>query len=576
MRASPGCRARRATPCGRASGGRASGSIRRRGSSGFSWRSRPPTASIRGCSTRTSSTARWYGDAAPAPQTARIAPDAPCGGGERDRPRHVGCLTRLTPYRYGRGMSAIALGADHAGFPLKEDLKVWLIERGHEVVDCGTQSSESVDYPDYAAAVAGAVVAGKADRGVLVCGTGLGMAIAANKLPGIRAAACTDAYTARLSREHNDANVLANKYAEGYPGRRYYGGCEVVDVVEDLAIARAKELFGAQHANVQPHSGAQANMAVYFTVLKPGDTVLGPNLSHGGHLTAGSPVNYSGKFYTVVPYGVRRDTERIDLDQVRDLAKQHRPKMIIAGGSAFPRAIDFQPFADVAREVGAVLMADIAHPAGLVAAGLHPSPVGLADFVTTTTHKTLRGPRGGMVMCGTPHAQALDKTVMPGVQGGPLMHVIAAKAVAFKEALTPEWRRYQGQVIQNARALAEALMARGYRLVSGGTDTHLMLLDLSGRNITGKDAQEALDRAWITVNKNTVPFETKSPMVTSGVRIGTPAVTTRGMREAEMAEIARLIDQVLANLGSSSVEAKVRGEVQELTNRFPLYPERTR
>ncbi len=315
-------------------------------------------------------------------------------------------------------------------------------------------------------------------------------------------------------------------------------------------------------------------MAVYFTVLKPGDTVLGPNLSHGGHLTAGSPVNYSGKFYTVVPYGVRRDTERIDLDQVRDLAKQHRPKMIIAGGSAFPRAIDFQPFADVAREVGAVLMADIAHPAGLVAAGLHPSPVGLADFVTTTTHKTLRGPRGGMVMCGTAHAQALDKTVMPGVQGGPLMHVIAAKAVAFKEALTPEWRRYQGQVIQNARALAEALMARGYRLVSGGTDTHLMLLDLSGRNITGKDAQEALDRAWITVNKNTVPFETKSPMVTSGVRIGTPAVTTRGMREPEMAQIAALIDQVLANLGATAIEARVRGEVQELTNRFPLYPER--
>ncbi len=369
-------------------------------------------------------------------------------------------------------------------------------------------------------------------------------------------------------------SVLTNKYAEGYPGRRYYGGCEVVDIVEDIAIARAKELFGAQHANVQPHSGAQANMAVYFTALKPGDTVLGPNLSHGGHLTAGSPVNYSGKFYTVVPYGVRRDTERIDLDQVRDLAKQHRPKMIIAGGSAFPRAIDFQPFADVAREVGAVLMADIAHPAGLVAAGLHPSPVGLADFVTTTTHKTLRGPRGGMVMCGTAHAQALDKTVMPGVQGGPLMHVIAAKAVAFKEALTPEWRRYQAQVIENARALADALMARGYRLVSGGTDTHLMLLDLSGRNITGKDAQEALDRAWITVNKNTVPFETKSPMVTSGVRIGTPAVTTRGMREPEMAQIAALIDQVLANLGSTAIEARVRGEVQELTNRFPLYPER--
>ena len=371
-------------------------------------------------------------------------------------------------------------------------------------------------------------------------------------------------------------SVLTNKYAEGYPGRRYYGGCEVVDVVEDLAIARAKELFGAEHANVQPHSGAQANMAVYFTLLKPGDIVLGPNLAHGGHLTAGSPVNYSGKFYTIVAYGVRKDTERIDLDQVRDLARQHRPKLIIAGGSAFPRAIDFGPFAEIAREVGAALMADIAHPAGLVAAGLHPSPVGLADFVTTTTHKTLRGPRGGMVLCGAARAQALDKTVMPGVQGGPLMHVIAAKAVAFREALSPEWRRYQAQIVRNARALAEALLGSGYRLVSGGTDTHLMLLDLSDRGITGKDAQEALDRAWITVNKNTVPFETKSPMVTSGVRIGTPAVTSRGMGEAEMREIAGLIDRVLSNLGSASVEARTRGEVQELTGRFPLYPERTR
>jgi glycine hydroxymethyltransferase len=371
-------------------------------------------------------------------------------------------------------------------------------------------------------------------------------------------------------------SVLTNKYAEGYPGRRYYGGCEVVDVVEDLAIARAKELFGAEHANVQPHSGAQANMAVYFTLLKPGDTVLGPNLSHGGHLTAGSPVNYSGKFYSIAAYGVRKDTERIDMDQVRDLARQHRPKLIIAGGSAFPRAIDFAPFGDIAREVGAVLMADIAHPAGLVAAGLHPSPVGIADFVTTTTHKTLRGPRGGMVMCRTQHAQALDKTVMPGVQGGPLMHVIAGKAVAFREALTPAWRDYQKQIVKNAAALAAALLERGYRLVAGGTDTHLLLVDLTSRSITGKDAQEALDRAWITVNKNTVPFETKSPMVTSGVRIGTPAVTTRGMREAEMVEIARLIDRVLSDLGSSAVEAKVRGEVQELTNRFPLYPERTR
>jgi glycine hydroxymethyltransferase len=344
-------------------------------------------------------------------------------------------------------------------------------------------------------------------------------------------------------------------------------------VVEDLAIARAKELFGVEHVNVQPHSGAQANMAVYFATLKPGDTVLGPNLSHGGHLTAGSPVNYSGKFYSIVAYGVRRDTERVDLDEVRDLARAHRPRLIIAGGSAFPRAIDFAPFGEIAREVEATLMADIAHPAGLVAAGLHPSPVGIADFVTTTTHKTLRGPRGGLVMCQARHAAALDRTVMPGVQGGPLMHVIAGKAVALREALTPAWKGYQRQIVANARALADALLARGFRLVTGGTDTHLLLVDLTARNVTGKDAQEALDRAWITVNKNTIPFDTRGPMVTSGIRLGTPAVTTRGMREAEMDVIAGLIDRVLAQPGSSSAEAAVRGEVQALTLRFPLYPE---
>jgi glycine hydroxymethyltransferase len=371
-------------------------------------------------------------------------------------------------------------------------------------------------------------------------------------------------------------SVMTNKYAEGYPGKRYYGGCEVVDVAEELAISRAKELFGAEHANVQPHSGSQANMAVYFTLLKPGDTVLGPNLAHGGHLTAGSPMNFSGRFYKIVPYGVTKDTERIDLDQVRDLAKQHRPKLVIAGGSAFPRAIDFKPFREIADEVGAALLADIAHPAGLVAAGLHPSPVPYADFVSTTTHKTLRGPRGGMVMCRERYAKDLDRTVLPGIQGGPLMHVIAAKAVAFREAQTPEWRAYQGQIVRNARALADALLARGYRLVSGGTDTHLLLVDLTPKSITGKDAQEALDRAWITVNKNGVPFDTKGPMVTSGVRIGTPAVTTRGMAETEMAQIAALIDRVLTNLGNSSVEAAVRGEVQALTSRFPLYAERLR
>jgi len=369
-------------------------------------------------------------------------------------------------------------------------------------------------------------------------------------------------------------SVMTNKYAEGYPGKRYYGGCEIVDVAEELAISRAKELFGAEHVNVQPHSGSQANMAVYFTVLKPGDTVLGPNLAHGGHLTAGSPMNFSGRFYKIVPYGVTKDTERIDLDQVRDLAKQHRPRLIIAGGSAFPRSIEFKPFREIADEVDAVFMADIAHPAGLVAASLHPSPLPYADFVTTTTHKTLRGPRGGMVMCRERYAKELDRTVLPGIQGGPLMHVIAAKAVAFREAQTPEWRAYQGQIVRNARALADAMLARGYRLVSGGTDTHLLLVDLTAKGITGKDAQEALDRAWITVNKNGIPFDTKGPMVTSGVRIGTPAITTRGMAEAEMAQIAALMDRVLTNLGNASVEAAVRGEVQALTSRFPLYPER--
>jgi glycine hydroxymethyltransferase len=364
---------------------------------------------------------------------------------------------------------------------------------------------------------------------------------------------------------------MTNKYAEGYPGKRYYGGCEIVDIAEELAISRARELFGAEHVNVQPHSGSQANMAVYFTLLKPGDTVLGPNLAHGGHLTAGSPINFSGRFYKIVPYGVRKDTERIDMDEVRDLARQHRPKLVIAGGSAFPRAIDFKPFREIADEVGAAFMADIAHPAGLVAAGLHPSPLPFADFVTTTTHKTLRGPRGGMVMCRSQFAKELDRTVLPGIQGGPLMHVIAAKAVAFREAQTPEWRAYQGQVVKNARALAEALMARGFRLVSGGTDTHLILVDLTARNVTGKEAQEALDRAWITVNKNGIPFDTKGPMVTSGIRIGTPAVTTRGMKEPEMARIADFIDRVLQRAGDGAVEAAVRGQVQELTSQFPLY-----
>jgi len=369
-------------------------------------------------------------------------------------------------------------------------------------------------------------------------------------------------------------SVMTNKYAEGYPGRRYYGGCEHVDTVEELAVQRAKELFGAEHVNVQPHSGSQANMAVYFTVLAPGDTIVAPNLAHGGHLTMGSPVNFSGKLYRVVPYGVRRVDERIDLDQVRDLCRQHSPKLLVAGGSAFPRAIDFRPFREIADEFGCLLMADIAHPAGLVAAGLHPTPVPHADFVTTTTHKTLRGPRGGMIMCRAAHAQALDKVVMPGMQGGPLMHVIAAKAVGLLEALTPDWRAYQRQIIVNAKALAGALLQRGHRLVTGGTDTHLMLVDLTATGLTGREAQEALDRAWITVNKNTIPFETRSPMVTSGIRVGTPAVTTRGMKAPEMEVIAGFIHRVLQGRGDAKVEASVRADVASLVGRFPLYPER--
>ena len=365
-------------------------------------------------------------------------------------------------------------------------------------------------------------------------------------------------------------SILTNKYAEGYPGRRYYGGCEHVDVAEQLAIDRAQALFGAEHANVQPHSGSQANMAVYFSQLEPGDTILAMDLTHGGHLTHGSPVNFSGKFFKVVPYGVRREDERLDVDAMRDLARQHRPKLIVVGYSAYPRLIDFAPFRAVADEVGAMMMVDIAHFAGLVAAGIHPSPVPVAEFVTTTTHKTLRGPRGGMVLCKSAYAKSLNSAVFPGNQGGPLMHVIAAKAVALREAATPEFRAYQQQIVRNARALAEGLTARGFRLVSGGTDNHLMLLDLRNTEITGKLAQETLEAANITVNRNTVPFETRSPFVTSGVRIGTPAVTTRGMAEAEMATIAELIGRALEHVGDEKVLASVRDDVISLCGKFPI------
>ncbi|MEK7841600.1 MAG: serine hydroxymethyltransferase, partial [Deltaproteobacteria bacterium] len=337
-------------------------------------------------------------------------------------------------------------------------------------------------------------------------------------------------------------SVMTNKYAEGYPGKRYYGGCEFVDIAENLAIERARKLFNCDHVNVQPHSGSQANMAVYMSVLKPGDTVLGMNLSHGGHLTHGSPVNFSGQLYNIVFYGVRKDNHRIDYDEVRDLAKQRRPKMVVVGASAYPRIIDFKAFREIADEVGAVVMADIAHIAGLVVAGLHPSPVPYAEFITTTTHKTLRGPRAGMIMCRADYAKAVDKQIFPGIQGGPLMNVIAAKAVAFKEALLPSFKEYQKQIVTNAKALSEELISKGYDLVSGGTDNHLMLVDLTKKDITGKEAEDALVKAGITVNKNTIPFEIRSPFVTSGIRVGTAAVTTRGMKEAEMRVIANLMD----------------------------------
>jgi glycine hydroxymethyltransferase len=365
-------------------------------------------------------------------------------------------------------------------------------------------------------------------------------------------------------------SVLTNKYAEGYPGKRYYGGCEYVDIVEQLAIDRAKTLFGAEHVNVQPHSGAQANMAAYFSQLQPGDTILSMNLSHGGHLTHGSPVNFSGKFFHVIPYGVRESDQRIDYDEVAVLARQHRPKMIVAGHSAYPRQIDAAPFRKIADEIGAMVMVDIAHFAGLVAVGLHPSPIPYAELVTTTTHKTLRGPRGGMIMCKRDFAKSVDSSVFPGNQGGPLMHVIAAKAVAFKEALSPEFKTYQQQILTNAKALSEGLLKRGFRLVSGGTDNHLMLLDLRETELTGKVAQETLDKARITVNKNAIPFDTRSPFVTSGVRLGTPAVTSRGMKEAEMETIADLIFRALQKVGDEKALASLGDEVRELCRRFPM------
>ncbi len=383
-------------------------------------------------------------------------------------------------------------------------------------------------------------------------------------------------------------SVMTNKYAEGYPGKRYYGGCEWVDVAENLARERAKQLFGAEYANVQPHSGTQANMAVYFTFCKPGDTVMGMNLAHGGHLSHGSPVNFSGKMYNIVSYGVKRETGYIDIDDAWKKAREHKPRMIIVGASAYSRFYPFEEFREIADEVGAILMADIAHPAGLVAAGIHPSPIPICDVVTTTTHKTLRGPRGGMILIGKDRendmgivapksgrvkmiSEIIDSNVMPGIQGGPLMHIIAAKAVAFKEALQPDFKLYAEQIVKNAKALANELIELGYDIVSGGTDNHVMLVDLTRTGITGRDAENALHEAGITVNKNMVPFDERSPFVTSGIRLGTPALTTRGFKEDEMKRVAHLIDRVLKNMGNEEIYRQVRSEVQEMCDAFPLY-----
>ena len=367
-------------------------------------------------------------------------------------------------------------------------------------------------------------------------------------------------------------SILTNKYAEGYPGKRYYGGCEYVDIVEQLAIDRAKELFGAQYANVQPHSGAQANTAVFFALLNPGDTILGMNLTDGGHLTHGSLVNISGKYFKIVPYGVDKETERIDYDKLEELARQHKPKLIIGGASAYSRIIDFERMAQIAKSVGAYLMVDMAHIAGLVAAGLHPNPVPYADVVTTTTHKTLRGPRGGLILCrDAEFGKQFNKAIFPGIQGGPLMHIVAAKAVAFKEALSDEFKAYQQQVIKNAAALADELMQKGFRIVSGGTDNHLMLVDLRSKNITGKEAQNLLDDIGITANKNTIPFEPLSPFVTSGIRLGTPALTTRGLKETDIREVADIIADVIENRSDEAIVAKAKEKVADICKRFPLY-----
>ncbi len=554
----------------------------------------------------------------------------------------------------------IAIGSDHGGVDLKDAVVAHLRAQGHAVDDLGTHGHGSVDYPDYADLVTARVLDGSADAGILVCTTGIGMSISANRHVGIQASLVADIETAKITREHNNSNVLVlsgkatppevgaqiadawlntpfaggrhgrrvdkmnmnktpndileatdpaiaaiirgegqrqqnnieliasenftsravmaaqgscltNKYAEGYPGKRWYGGCEEVDKAEQLAIDRACQLFGARFANVQPHSGSQANAAVYFSVLQPGDKVLGMNLAHGGHLTHGNPANFSGRFYKFCQYGVSQTDERIDYDELAEVAKREQPKMITAGASAYPRIIDFKRMSEIAKSVGAYLFVDMAHIAGLVAGGVHPSPMDCADFVTTTTHKSLRGPRGGMILTNNEELfKKINSQVFPGVQGGPLMHVIAAKAVCFHEALQPGFAEYQKQIVKNAQALAAELAALGYRIVSGGTDNHLMLVDLRPKGLNGKIASETLDHAAITVNKNGIPFDTEKITLGGGIRIGTPAVTTRGMKEAEMKQIAAWINRALENKDDASVLAAIRCEVQEINKRFPV------
>jgi glycine hydroxymethyltransferase len=548
----------------------------------------------------------------------------------------------------------IALGADHGGVDLKDALVAHLKAEGHQITDFGTHGPDSVDYADFANAVARTVADGTSDFGVVCCTSGVGVSIAANRHRHVRAANVRTVEEAQTTRLHNDSNVLClggkaldattatamadafistefeggrhqrrvckssgsrlaetdpeiyeaivaeekrqrnnieliasenfaspavmeaqgsvltNKYAEGYPGRRWYGGCENVDVVEQLAIDRAKKLFGAEHANVQPHSGSQANTAVYFSVLKPGDKIFTMDLAHGGHLTHGHKANFSGRFYDVTHYGVSPDDERINYEELEATARELKPALITVGASAYPRVIDFERMGKLAREIGAYLFVDMAHIAGLVAAGIHPNPVPHADFVTSTTHKSLRGPRGGLILCKEEFAKKIDAQVFPGIQGGPLMHVIAAKAVCFGEALKPEFKDYSEQVVKNAQALAARLASHGYRIVSGGTDNHLMLVDLRPKGLNGAEASHALDEAGITVNKNGIPFDTGTPMKPSGIRIGTPAVTTRGMKEKDVEQVADFIHEALSNIGDKKKLHALRDRVHAFNEAFPM------